>query len=312
VLLELFGPGSRFEGRAEVVSADSMQAYRGMDIGTAKPGAELRRVLPHHLVDILDPSETFSAGDFVRLAREAMAQIGARGRLPIVSGGTGFYVRNLLLGLPSVPPADPAIRADIASELAASGPAPLRAELERGDPESALRIHENDHYRLTRAVEILRATGRPRGSFLPGASPDGAPKGAQGNESPWLVVELRRPRQELRERIASRVAAMFEAGLPAEVERLRRAGHGPEAPGMKAIGYREFLELEAEGLSGAALLAAARHRVTLDTIHYAKRQGTFFRGLPGLHVLEAGPGATGDLAALLEPLLASLPTEGHA
>ncbi|HUX42300.1 MAG TPA: tRNA (adenosine(37)-N6)-dimethylallyltransferase MiaA [Rectinemataceae bacterium] len=288
MLEALFGAGGLLEGRAEVVSADSMQSYRGMVIGTAKPGTELLRRIPHHLLDIRNPDEPFSAGDFVQLAGKAIDGILARGRLPIVAGGTGFYIRNLLLGLPAAPPADPALRAAVAADLARLGPSTLRAELTAGDPVSAARIHPNDLYRLTRALEILRASGRPRVDFLPGAgapgaaSPDLPAEGQAANSPvarPWLVVHYRRPREELIRRIAERVDSMLAAGLAEEVAALVSAGYGPEAPGMRAIGYAEFLSLRAEGLSGRALLDAARERIVTDTVQYAKRQETYFRGL---------------------------------
>jgi len=269
-----------------------MQAYRGMDIGTAKPEAGLRASLPHHLVDILEPSELYSVGDFVRRAGEAVAAIRARGRLPIVSGGTGFYVKHLVGGLPTAPAADPALRAEVARDLEARGVEALRAELASGDPVSAARIHERDLYRLSRALEILRATGRPLADFLPAGGGEG-----------WQVIEYRRPREELRSRIALRVDGMFEAGLPAEVARLREAGFGAGDPGMKAIGYSEFFELEADGLSGEGLLVAARARIKADSQKYAKRQETFFKGLPGRLVLEAKEGGPEGLAEILRPWL---------
>lgn len=265
---------------AEIVSADSMQAYRGMDIGTAKPDGALRARLPHHLIDILSPDTQYTAGDFVRLADEACASISARGLLPVVAGGTGFYVRSFILGLPPAPPADPAIRLAVAQDLAVRGAAALRAELEAGDPVSAARIHAHDEYRLTRALEVLRLTGKPLSGFAPPREP----------RSRWrfLVVELTRPREELRARIEGRVDAMFDAGLAAEVAGLRAAslgaaGLGPGAPGMKAIGYREFFEAETLGLDGAGLRALIQR----DSRRYAKRQETFFAGLPGLVRIEA-------------------------
>jgi tRNA dimethylallyltransferase len=283
VLEALFGLGGALEGRAEIVSADSMQSYRGMDIGTAKPGFELLRRIPHHLLDIRNPDESFSAGDFVQLAGQAIDGILARGRLPVVAGGTGFYVRNLLLGLPSAPPADPALRAVVAADLARLGPSALRAELAAGDPASAARIHPNDLYRLTRALEILRASGRSRVDFLPGAGAPGpvSTGSAAGNQAErrWLVVHYRRPRGELVRRIAERVDAMLAAGLAEEVAALEAAGYGPESPGMRAIGYAEFFTLRAGGLAGQALLDATRERIVTDTVQYAKRQETYFRGL---------------------------------
>ena len=292
LLLELFASGQfpalRKDREAEVVSADSMQAYRGMDIGTAKPGQELRAFLPHRLIDILEPTEQYTAGDFVGFADAAIDEIVQSGRTPIISGGTGFYVRNFVFGLPEAPRADPAIRAAVQAEFESRGAAPLRDELAAGDPDSARRIHANDTYRLTRAVEILRATGRPMGDFAAPTSPR--------ERYDFLLVELTRPRAELCSRIDARVDAMFEAGLPAEVEALKARGIGPEAPGMKAIGYREFFES-----TDAHSEQVTRERIKQNTRHYAKRQETFFASLPGLVRIEAGEGAAERLASLAEP-----------
>jgi tRNA dimethylallyltransferase len=262
--------------RAEIVNADSMLVYRGMDIGTAKPDAALRSRLPHRLMDILDPREQYTAGDFVRLADAACAEIAAAGRLPIVSGGTGFYVRNFLCGLPAAPAADPALRARVAADLASAGEASLRAELAAADPESAGRIHRNDLYRLTRAVEVLRATGRPLAEF---AAPPGPREGYR-----FLVVGVERDRPGLAERIDERVDSMLAAGLEAEVAALAAEGCGPGAPGMKAIGYREFFDPGSGGSAEgrAADLGAVARAIKRDTRLYAKRQMTFFRALPGI------------------------------
>jgi tRNA dimethylallyltransferase len=253
---------------AEVVSADSMQAYRGMDIGTAKPDQALLSRLPHSLLDILDIDEQYTVGDFVRRADEACARIAAAGKLPILSGGTGFYVRNFICGLPTGPAADARLREAVALDLAEKGAAALRAELAEVDPPSAARIHENDFYRLTRAVEITRLTGRPMADFAAPAAPRSAFR--------FAVIGLERKREELSARIEERVGAMMAAGLADEVAALRRAGYAGDAPGMQAIGYREFFESEGGGLD---LVAEAIKR---DTKRYAKRQMTFFRGLPGI------------------------------
>lgn len=304
LLFELFAAGSaaserRFSCPAEVVSADSMQVYRGMDIGTAKPGPAERARLPHHLLDLLEPSEQYSAGDFVRLADQACAEIAGRGALPVVSGGTGFYVRNFVSGLPSAPASSPELRAAVAADLASRGPASLREELAAIDPASAARIHERDLYRLTRALEITRATGRPLADFAP--SPE-----ARGGYD-FLVVELSRPREELYARIDRRVELMFERGLPAELEALKARGLGPGDPGMKAIGYREFFE---PGLS----LAEVEELVKRDSRRYAKRQETFFSSLPGLRRIEvSGERGVAEAAERLAPLAAAfLAGEGPA
>jgi len=152
---------------SEVISADSMQAYRGMDIGTAKPSKDLLHRLPHHLIDIKDPNEQYTAGEFVARADALCSALSAQGVLPIISGGTGFYLMNYICGLPASPPSSPEIRAQVALDLERLGPAALRAELERVDPTAAARIHQHDLYRLTRAVEILRTSGEAPSRFAP-------------------------------------------------------------------------------------------------------------------------------------------------
>lgn len=248
-----------------------MQAYRGMDIGTAKPDAALISALPHHLIDIKDPDEQYTAGEFVRLADSLIG--GMRSRvLPIISGGTGFYLKNFIIGPPPAPPSDPAVRKQVQEDLRRFGISTLRDELLNADPESYARIAYNDVYRLTRALEIIRASGKPLSAFAPSESPRSGYR--------FLVLGVERPREELRERIAQRVEAMFIAGLPAEVARLRKMGYNADCPGMQAIGYREFFELEDSGMD--AIMAA----ITLHTRQYAKRQMTFFKSLPGIQWIQ--------------------------
>jgi tRNA dimethylallyltransferase len=279
LLLRLFAGGSC---PAEVVSADSMQVYRGMDIGTAKPTVEERKKLPHHLIDIRDPGEQFSAGDFVRFADEACADIARRGALPIVSGGAGFYLKNFIWGLPEAPPSDPEVRARLKQEMRAKGAAPLMAELAAGDPASAGAIHPNDEYRLLRALEVLRLSGRPLSSFrTAGDHP----------RRRFRVIGLSRPRDELYRRINERCAAMFRLGLPVEVRRLSEAGYTPDDPGLRAIGYREFFVRDIDGKNGWRLsedLAGVEALVAQNSRRYAKRQITFFASIPGVKWITAG------------------------
>lgn len=253
---------------AEIVSADCFQAYRGMDIGTAKPDAELRRILPHHLIDFLDPDEQYTAGDFVRMADSTCNELWSQGRLPVVSGGTGFYLRNFLCGPASGPASDPEIRNAVQQELKEKGVDALRAELAAADPLAVSRIAYNDTYRLTRAVEILRATGRPPSVFAPSKTPR--------DKFDFLVLGFQRSREELNARIVHRVDIMFEQGLAAEVASLVARGYNLESPGMQAIGYKEFLTMP--GASAEELKEA----IVLHTRQYAKRQMTFFRSLPGI------------------------------
>ena len=286
--------------KTEIISADSMQVYRGMDTGTAKPSPGERAKTPHHLIDIRNPDEQFNAGEFVRLAEEACLAAAGRGALPVVSGGAGFYLKNLVLGLSEAPPSDEKIRLALREELARRGAAALMEELAVADPVSAGRIHINDEYRLLRALEVFRVSGRPLSSY---ASPwntlreksltEPQGHGEIGNgETPrpfrFLLIGLRRNREDLYRRINARTAAMFRAGLPAEVRRLYEAGYTPADPGLRAIGYREFFVEDngvwrlSEDLAGVEALVAQNSR------RYAKRQITFFASLPGVTWIDCG------------------------
>jgi len=285
LLLRHFGGGGALKGgdqRAEVVSADSMQVYRGMDIGTAKPSPEERLKLTHHLIDIRNPDEQFTAGDFVRLAREAIDGIARRGNIPIVAGGTGFYLKNLVLGLPEAPPSEQAIRDALKRELQEKGASALMEELARLDPVSAGKIHLNDEYRLLRALEVQRLCGRPLSSFNV--------SGADAPGYDFRVICLYRPREELYRRINERCAAMFAKGLPEEVQRLYEKGYTPRDPGLRAIGYREFF-VEDPPTSGVFRLsrdiAGVQALVAMNSRRYAKRQITFFSSLPGARWVNA-------------------------
>jgi tRNA dimethylallyltransferase len=294
----------------ELVSADSMQVYRGMDIGTAKPSAEERRRIPHHLIDIRDPDEQFNAGEFVRLADECCPRIVGRGALPVVSGGTGFYLKNFILGLSAAPPSDQGIRGALREELRRRGAASLMEELSRVDPISAGRIHLNDEYRLLRALEVFRLSGRPLSSFQP-ASGNGALPGeeeAGGGAFPevgrgeyrFLILGLRRERQELYRRIDERCARMFRSGLADEVKALVERGYGPDSPGLRAIGYREFF-IPAAGGEGADSPDSPAFRLATDlgmvetlaarnSRRYAKRQICYFASIPGVRWIDLGAG----------------------
>lgn len=250
-----------------------MQVYRGMDIGTAKPDRALLDKLPHHLIDLRDPREQFSAGDFVRLGDLACADIHARGKLPVILGGTAFYIRNFLYGLPVTPEFDPETRQALIARMQAEGAPALMAELAAVDPESAARINIHDEYRIIRALEVYAASGRPLSSF---ALPESCRSGYR-----FLVIALERPRDELNRRIDRRVDEMFDAGLEAEVRRLMDSGYGPIDPGMQAIGYREFFAYAAAGPE------AIRAAIKNDSRKYARRQETFIRPMSGVLHLAA-------------------------
>lgn len=263
----------------EVVSADSMQVYRGMDVGTAKPSRAERAQVRHHLIDVAEPSETYSAGRFVREASEAIARIRERGNIPLLCGGTGMYIRALLRGLDPLP-SDPELRRELAVRFDADGGAALRAELERGDPAAAAKIHPRDKVRTVRALEILRLTGEPPSARR--VSWNGS-----GGRYRVLFMALSVPREELRRRIDARVDSMFRSGLLDEVERLLAAGYGPELPGMRALGYRHAVA----HLRGGVPLEAAVEAMKRDTRRYAGRQLTWLAREQGVVWLEAGSAA---------------------
>jgi tRNA dimethylallyltransferase len=256
-----------------------------MNIGTAKPSPQELAQLPHHLIDIRDPNEQFNAGDFVRLATEAVLDIARRGAIPVVSGGTGFYLKNLILGLPEAPPSDGEIRAALKKELREKGAAALMEELARFDPASAEKIHLNDEYRLLRALEVLRSSGRPLSSFgVSGAKTENELR----SRCRFLVFGLSRPREELYRRINERCAAMFAQGLSDEVRGLCEKGYTPRDPGLRAIGYREFFVEDEPGYYRLSQdLAGVQALVAQNSRRYAKRQITFFASLPGARWLEA-------------------------
>jgi tRNA dimethylallyltransferase len=323
VLNRLFAPeGGVFRKRgirAEIVSADSMQVYRGMDIGTAKPSPEERARIPHHLIDIRNPDEQFNAGDFVHLADECCARIAARGLLPVVSGGTGFYLKNFVMGLPGAPPSDPGIRAALKEELRLRGAAALMEELTHVDPESGSRVHINDTYRLLRALEVFRLTGRPLSSYAApglGSGADESRRDESGRDGRYrfLVIGLERDRAELYRRIDLRCAGMFRAGLPAELARLTGQGYRPGDPGLRAIGYREFFVEEGPGnyrlLEDTAPVEAL---VARNSRRYAKRQITYFASIPGTHRVKLSPDRPDpaeEIRVLVEDFLNPAPPSG--
>ena len=251
-----------------------------MDIGTAKPTAEERTRLPHHLIDIREPTEQFHAGDFVRLADEICLQITSRGKLPVISGGTGFYLKNFILGLSEAPPSNKEIRTAIEQELAKKGAAAMMEELAAIDPASAGRIHINDKYRLVRALEVFRSCGRPLSSFEINAR-------RAAHNFRFIIIGLSRPREELYRRINTRCAEMFRLGLADEVRKLYEAGYTPNDPGLRAIGYREFF-VEDGGWRLSQDLDGVQALIAQNSRRYAKRQITFFSGIPGVKWIEPG------------------------
>ncbi|WP_354234439.1 tRNA (adenosine(37)-N6)-dimethylallyltransferase MiaA [Arthrobacter sp. UYEF3] len=250
----------------EVVNADALQFYRGMDIGTAKVTEAERRGVPHHLLDILDVTEEASVSDFQQQARAAIADIHARGKRAIVAGGSGLYVRAVLDVL-EFPGTDPAVRRRLEAEAEAAGLAPLRARLERVDPVSAGRL--GDARRVIRALEVFELTGRPFSSFMPSREYFG----------PALQIGLEVDREQLRERLAARVHTMVLRGLPAEVQRLDAAGLRSGRTASRALGYAQFLKV----LAGESDLEQAAEATIVATRQFARRQLTWFRADPRIH-----------------------------
>src|SRR5579872_1524107 len=253
----------------EIVSADSLQVYRGLDLGTAKPGAADRARVPHHLVDILEPDEVYSAGEFARRARAAIDEIAARGRIPIVVGGSGLYLRALLRGLSPLPPGDPEVRAALRSRLETEGLPALREELVRIDPKTAARLTAGDTQRVLRALEVECVTGRPLSAWL-----DEQPFGTQAIAAVQIGLTL--PRSILYDRIAGRVVWMMEAGWLGEVAGLLQRGLSPRLPAFQAIGYRQLVR----HLEGDGSLEQAIAEIVRETRRFAKRQETWFRKEP--------------------------------
>lgn len=253
----------------EITSMDSMQVYRGMDIGTAKPSLEERARIPHHLIDIAEPDEQYDAARFVHDALAAIEDLGARGKTALLTGGTGLYLKALFEGLFDALPADKAVRERLQARLAEEGRTALHAELCRIDPAAGARIHPNDTQRLLRGLEIFQASGRTWTELIEEQRQAGQGRAAF---SRVFLAGLRCDKAELHERIAQRSLAMRESGLIEEVERLRQLGYGPELPSMQAIGYRHVNRL----LSGEWTQAEMLEQLILDTSRYAKRQMTWF------------------------------------
>jgi len=269
----------------EIVSADSRQIYRGMDVGTAKPEPEFLRRVPHHLLDVGSPAERFNAVRFARLARRAIADIHGRGRLALVVGGSGLYLRALLDGLFLGPPASAPIRAQLSEVADRRGVGELHARLAEVDPDSARRIHPNDRVRLVRALEVFLLTGDPMSRLRERIEED-----TVALDATW--VGLARERVDLYGRIDARVDAMIEAGWVEEVRRLESSGSGPK-PGLDAVGYREILTF----LRGERHLEAAVALIKRNTRRYAKRQITWFSKDARISWIALGPATPAEEVA---------------
>jgi tRNA dimethylallyltransferase len=276
----------------EIISVDSALVYRGMDIGTAKPDAAELAAVPHHLINIREPQQAYSAAEFVLDAKRLMNEIRRRGKLPLLAGGTMLYFKALFDGLDPMPTAHPALRAEIASQAQAQGWPALHAELARVDPVSAARLQAQDSQRISRALEVFRASGQPLSFFqrrIAGA--DAAP---QTGDPECLLISLEPDnRAWLHERIAQRFDAMLAAGFLDEVRQLRaQSALHPDLPSMRCVGYRQAwklldslqaLQTSADGARGAAVRQAEhdfREQGIAATRQLAKRQLTWLRSMP--------------------------------
>ena len=278
----------------EIVSVDSALVYRGMDIGTAKPSAAELAEVPHHLIDIRDPLESYNAGAFARDATRLIEEIRARGRLPLLVGGTMLYFHALIRGIDEMPSAAPEVRARIEEEAAARGWPAMHAQLAEVDASTATRLSPNDSQRIQRALEVWHASGRPLSSFH--ATRDDA------HETAALISLEPQDRAWLHQRIAQRFDAMLAAGFLDEVRSLRARGDlSAELPSMRCVGYRQAWE----ALGGTWPASELRERGIAATRQLAKRQITWLRGMPDRHVIEASaPDAVVQVVAQVDAWMA--------
>jgi tRNA dimethylallyltransferase len=264
---------------AEIISADSMTLYRGMDIGTAKPSAADRARVPHHLIDVLDPWESASVAWWLERAEAAVRDIEGRGKTALFVGGTPFYLKALLCGLFPSPPADQELRRRLEAEAETAGREALHTRLAGVDPVSAGRLHANDVRRVVRALEVWHLTGKPLSEW----QQQGWWNGSAPRFRPGSCLVLDAPRPELYQRIDRRVEAMFAAGWVEEVRRLRELPQPLSREAGMALGYREIGEF----IDGRRSLPETVAEVQLRTRQFAKRQLTWFRGLPGCEWVDA-------------------------
>lgn len=268
----------RERGGAEIISVDSALVYRGIDIGTAKPSREELAQVPHHLIDIIDPLQSYSAAEFAKDATRLIGEIRARGKTPLLVGGTMLYLKALLEGLNDMPPSDPQVRADIQQRAAERGWPAMHDQLQTVDPVTAARLAPGDSQRIGRALEVWTITGQPLSAFHQGTKPK-TPR--------WHIPVISLEpldRAWLHERIAQRFDAMLAAGFLDEVRALRARGDlNPDLPSMRCVGYRQAWQGLEEGWSAAEI----RERGIFATRQLAKRQLTWLRGIPQRTVVAA-------------------------
>ena len=248
----------------EIINADSVQVYKYCDIGTAKPSAQQRREVPHYLYDILEPDQEFNAGEYENLAERIALSIYKKGKLPIVVGGTGLYIKALLWGLSIPAPKDPALREELKEEMNRVGSKVMHKRLEEIDPITASRLSPQDGVRIVRALEIFRLTGTPPSQF------------SSWQPKPWIeaiTVALDMPKERLRRRIDQRTEKMVKEGLVEETQQILSMGYPESSPPLKAIGYKQVIEY----LDGKLSLLEMVEEIKKATRRYAKRQRTWFR-----------------------------------
>ncbi|MEW2457752.1 tRNA (adenosine(37)-N6)-dimethylallyltransferase MiaA [Streptomyces albus] len=272
----------------EVINADSMQLYRGMDIGTAKLTVDERQGVPHHLLDIWDVTVAASVAEYQRLARAEIDRLRAQGRVPVLVGGSGLYVRGALDAM-EFPGTDPAVRARLEGELAQEGSGVLHARLAEADPEAARAILPSNGRRIVRALEVIEITGRPFTASLPGHE--------AVYDTVQIGVDVARP--ELDERIARRVDVMWEAGLVDEVRELEKQGLREGRTASRALGYQQVLA----ALAGECTLQEAREATVRATKRFARRQDSWFRRDPRVHWLSGAAADRGELPGAALTLL---------
>ena len=298
-IIFLFGPTASgktqlvedfFSNGYQIINADSVQVYRHLDIGSAKPSLELLKKIKHYNVDILDPWQQFTVGDFIKNSDNAVKEIYSSGDIPLVTGGTAFYFKHFLYGLSDAPTADEKVRTMVNDMLLSLGLESLYEKLKEVDIVSAARININDSYRITRALEVYYQTGKPLSSFNLPTKPR--------NDMKPLIIGLDRDRDELYERIDKRVDIMFQEGLVEEIKKLKKMGGTLNWPALGAIGYREFFDAN---VSGEASIKIIKDKIKTASRRYAKRQLTFFRSFNNVNWVH--PDNREKLTSLLEDYL---------
>lgn len=308
-IIFLFGPTavgktdllcSLFSRSCEVVNADSVQVYRHLNIGSAKADAEVLSKIPHHLIDIRDPWENWNVNDFVSNADKVCKDVQLRGKIPVISGGTAFYFKTFLYGLSEAPPVDSAIRQEVSQWFETVGKDAAHTYLASIDPVSAARINVNDTYRITRAVEVFKTSGKPLSSFA-------LPTTVRNNMD-VVIIGLTCDKEVLASQIRKRVKIMFDMGLVNEIKGLVAMGAKPKWQSMQGIGYKEFMNHVHDGkLDDDLDVQSIAEEIAMNSIHYAKRQMTFFKSFENVNWFS--PEDKAGITALLKDRFPDLPEE---